>query len=135
MAIRIRKVILSVILLSFFLNVLVFTGCTKKPWSYDNVVWYSENPTIEIIKSPGENWIGTLRYGDTEMQIKLLWGPTGSFDIVDATKNDGETAVEEMTLLSGKVKYDKYSATLVIDKDYIFENKYSSIVLQRKNID
>ena len=132
---KIKSILLPVVLLTVFLNVLVFAGCTEKPWNYDNVVWYSENPKIEIIKRPGENWLGTLTTDDAEIQIELLWGPTGSFDIIDATKDDGNTAVEEMTLLDGRVKYDKNSVTLVINKDYIFENKYSSIVLQRKSID
>lgn len=129
---RFFKIILSVVLLSVILNVL--TGCTEKPWNYENVVWYSDNPSIEIIKISGENSFGTLKINDTEMEIELLWGPTGTFEIVDATKKDGNTVVEDMTLLRGRVKYDKDSATLVISEDHIYENKYSSIVLQRKDI-
>lgn len=129
---RFFKIILSVVLLSVILNVL--TGCTEKPWNYEDVVWYSDNPSIEIIKISGKNSFGTLKINDTEMEIELLWGPTGTFEIVDATKKDGNTVVEDMTLLRGRVKYDKDSATLVISEDHIYENKYSSIVLQRKNI-
>ena len=135
MAKSIQKFILPVVLLSVFFNVLIFSGCTEKPWNYDNVIWYSDNPAIEIIKLPGESWLGTLEIDDEEIQIMLLWGPTETFFIVDATKNDGNTAVEEMTLIKGKVKYDENSATLVIKKDYIFKYKYNSIILQRKNID
>ena len=114
---------------------LVLAGCTEKPWNYENVIWYSDNPQIEIIREPEKYWVGTLKLNDTEMQIELHWGPTGSFRIVDATKNDGNTAVEDMTLLGGRVKYDKNSAILVIKEDYIFDNKYSSIVLYRKDIE
>ena len=135
MAKSIQKFILSVVLLSVFFNVLIFSGCTEKPWYYDNVIWYSENPKIEIIKRPGKDWLGTLVTDDEEIQIELLWGPAGSFEIIDAKKDDGITPLEEMTLIKGKVKYDENSATLVIKKDYIFKYKYNSIVLQRKNID
>lgn len=131
----IRKAILPIILFSVILNVLVLAGCTEKPWNYENVIWYSDNPQIEIIREPEKYWVGTLKLNDTEMQIELHWGPTGSFRIVDATKNDGNTAVEDMTLLGGRVKYDKNSAILVIKEDYIFDNKYSSIVLYRKDIE
>ena len=137
MAKCVRKIILPVILLSLILNVLVLAGagCKKGPWSYDNVIWYSDDPQIEIIKELGKDWVGTLTVDDTEMQIELHWGGTWTYRIVDATKNDGNTAVEYMTLLWGRVEYKKNIVTLVIKEDYIFDYKYSSIKLIKKDIE
>ena len=47
-----KKKIKSIIILFLFLLVPCFSGCNsiKKPWSYENVVWSSENPQLTIIK-------------------------------------------------------------------------------------
>lgn len=120
---------------TLILIVSVLSACnTKKPWDYGNVEWYSETPVIRIIVSSETNNDGLMEIDGEEKPIRLLWGPALSFRLIDATKDDGDTAVEEMTLISGKVKYDKRSATLIIKKDNVFDNQYEKIVLHRKNL-
>ena len=138
MAKRVRKIILPVILLSLILNVLVLAGagCKKGPWSYDNVIWYSDNPIIELrTEYSGEPSIGYVEIDGKRTEIYLCWGPpTYTFTIRVYNAEDGVSIGTDELLLQGKVKFDKNSATLIIKEDYIFDYKYSSIVLFMKNI-
>lgn len=115
-----------------------FVGCEKKaPWDYPNVDWYSENPVLELhTEYSGEPSIGYMEINGEHIAIYLWWGPpTYTFTIHVYDSENGISDGTDKLLLSGKVKYDKNSATLVIKEDYIFDNKYSSIVLYRKDID
>ena len=129
-----KRVILPVILLTLILNMLVITGCNKAPWDYPNVDWYSENPVIELhTEYSGEPSIGYMEIDGEQTAVYLWWGPpTYTFTIHAYDSENGISVETDKLLLLGKVKYDKNSATLIISEDYIFENKYSSIVLKRK---
>lgn len=131
-----RKKFLKIIcfLVLLVVPVLYFTACTEKPWNYDNVIWYSNEPELEVTNSSDTPWLGIIKLNNSELSVQLLWGPTGSFEIIDYSKKDIETPIEDITILSGRVNYDKYTATLVIENDAVFDNKYQSIVLQKREI-
>ena len=120
--------------LCVFMVFLQITSCnSKKPWSYRNVVWYSEEPKIEIIKSEDYDWQGYLIVDGEKVAISLLWGPTCTFEIIDFSKDDGNTAMSEIRLISGRVEYNKNNAILIIKEDKVYNNEYSKIVLNRKD--
>jgi len=132
--IKMKKIITAI--LSFICTILFFVqiSCTtQKPWQYKNVVWYSVEPEIEIIKDENYDWEGHLIVNNEEISIILLWGPTNTFEIIDASKYNEQTPVDEITLLSGKVEYDKSKVTLIISIDFVFNSRYSKIILYRKD--
>ena len=131
---KMKKLITAI--LSFICTILFFVqiSCTtQKPWQYRNVVWYSVEPEIEIIKAENFNWEGYLIIDNEQILIDLLWGRTGTFEIVDSLKHDQQTPIEDIRLITGRVEYDDNSATLIITEDNIFNNKYSKIKLYRKD--
>ena len=129
-----KKISFALIFILCFLSVFSQTACKpKKPWSYRNVVWYSEEPKIEIIKSEEYDWQGYLIVDGEKVAISLLWGPTCTFEIIDFSKDDGITAMSEIRLISGRVEYNKNNAILIIKEDKVYNNEYSKIVLNRKN--
>lgn len=129
-----KKISFALIFILCFLSVFSQTVCKpKKPWSYRNVVWYSEEPKIEIIKSEKYDWQGYLAVDGEKVAISLLWGPTCTFEIIDFSKDDGNTAMSEIRLISGRVEYNKNNAILIIKEDKVYNNEYSKIVLNRKN--
>ena len=106
-----------------------------EPWHYDFVIWYSNEPKIEIIIFPPDTyWEGTLIVNNEQIPISLSWGPTESFDILDNSKESQDKPVEEARLMWGWVDYDENTATLIIEEDYIFDYKYDKIVLYRKDL-
>lgn len=131
--IQITLVIVYVVLLLVLL--LVFSACsTKKPWDYENVEWYSEEPSLQFVKTEEIYWEGTLKTKNETFQIRMLWGPTRSFDIIDATKDDGSTPVDDIRLIIGEVKCDDTSVVLVIKTDNVFNGEYKQIVLSHRDI-
>ena len=59
------------------------------------------------------------------MEVYLSWGPpTYSFEI--------RLSETEDLLLLGKVEYDPAGATLVIQTDHLFEDRYPTIRLSRR---
>lgn len=125
------------ILLSIMLLV-AFSSCfPMDPWSYDNVIWYSEDPEIEIIKAPNVYWEGFIVKDGQKIEVELSWGPTYSFDIIDAgyeLTSDGAIPADVIIYLSGRVKYDADHAFLVVEKDNLFDYKYSTITLSRRDV-
>lgn len=116
-----------------------FTACfQKKPWDYDNVVWYSEDPEIEITYSADVNYKGYIVKDGQTIEVQLLWGPTHSFDIIDAEyelTSEGAIPMSDVTIyLNGKVKYDSDHAYLIVNEDNLFNYKYSTITLNRRDI-
>ena len=125
---------LITVILSFICSILFFVqiSCaTQKPWQYNNVLWYSNEPEIEIIKNENYNWEGHLIVNNEELPVILLWGPTNTFEIIDASKYNEQIPIEEITLLSGNLEYDKSKVTLIIGIDVVFNSRYSNIILYR----
>lgn len=132
---KIYKITSSLVLI--FVLVFSFGACNcgpTPPWNYNDVIWYSESPFIEIECSTEKDYIGVMRFQEQEKQIQLLWGPSGGFNIVDQTKNDGHATVETISIIRGRVEYDKDTATLIIERDDFFNYEYEEIVLKRRNI-
>ena len=113
-----------------------FSGCNsiKKPWSYENVVWSSENPQLTIIKDKDNYFEGTLLSPEGQLKVKLLWGPGKTFTLIENLEDVSSTPINEITLLFGKVEYDKTFATLLIQEDNVFNNSYTKIELKRTSI-
>ncbi len=124
---------LSAVLMSFVM--LACISCTKKePWDYPNVDWYSEDPVVELhTEYSGEPSIGYMEINGQQVQVYLCWGPpTYTFSIYVYNSEDGISVGTDELLLSGKVKYDSETATLLISTDNVFESAFSTIVLSRR---
>ena len=104
------------------------------PWNYNDVIWYSETPFIEVENSSEKSYEGVMRFNGKEQEICLLWGPAGGFEIIDQTQNIDGVAVDTITIINGWVEYDKDTATLIIERDDFFNYEYEEIVLKRRNI-
>jgi len=123
-----------ILLLAVILS--TFVACVDmKPWDYDNVVWYSETPEIEIVKTADVYWKGYIVFDEQKIEVELIWGPTGSFRIIDTEylTSEGAIPADVITYLSGRVEYDSDSATLVISEDNLFGDKYDKIIMQRQD--
>ncbi|MCM1009070.1 MAG: hypothetical protein NC485_14375 [Ruminococcus flavefaciens] len=132
---KLKYAVIVIVLINILTLLFVLSACSDpKPWDYENVEWYSEMPSIQFVKTEDKYWEGTLKTKDETFQIQMLWGPTYSFEIIDATKDDGSTPVEDMLLIRGEVKFDNTSAVLVIKTDNIFNGEYKQIVLSHRDV-
>ena len=124
---------LSAVSMSFVM--LACISCTKQePWDHPNVDWYSEDPVMELHTDySGEPSIGYMEIDGQQVQVYLCWGPpTYTFSIYVYNSEDGISIGTDELLLSGKVKYDSETATLLISTDNVFEFAFSTIVLSRR---
>ena len=131
------KKLVSKFLLSSLIAVLLFASCKcgiEKPWNYEGVMWYSNTPDIIIWNDTNICFEGYMTIDNQQTPISLLWGPSGSFDIVDNSEENKNKPVEDVLYMWGWVDYDENTATLIIEEDYIFDYKYDKIVLYRKDL-
>ena len=131
------KKLLNTIFFIILTCLLCLSACKcgiEKPWNYEGVMWYSNTPDIIIWNDTNICFEGYMTIDNQQTPISLLWGPSGSFDIVDNSKESQDKPVEEARLMWGWVDYDENTATLIIEEDYIFDYKYDKIVLYRKDL-
>lgn len=128
------KSILGILLIVFFgLNLNACKSCDKnRPWLYTNVVWLSNDPVIKITAEDSNSPKGYMIINNEKIDIVMLWGESYYFAIVYA---DFDIVSNETTLIKGNLDFDDKSVTLIIEKDNIFNNKYSEIVLSRRAIE
>jgi hypothetical protein len=125
---------LFILLLPFFIT--ASCSASKKPWAYNNVVWSSEQPEIEITKKTGEDWTGYIVVDGNKQMIELIWGQTYSFRILEINEGDRTQNVvtDDITLLKGKVRFNSKSVTLIIKVDNVFNNEFDKIILTRRDL-
>lgn len=124
---KIYKITSSLVLMLLLIFSFGAWNCgPTKPWEYDNVIWYSEVPFMEFSLSADDNWNGIIKCEDEIISIRMVWGPS-SF-AVENSRN------EDKIVLEGKLIYDKHTATLIVQKDEVFNYEYEEIVLKRRNI-
>lgn len=109
---------------------------TDGPWDLYNVVWYSEDPKIEIIKDENHYLDGYLYSDEEKIEIHLVWGPGLSCEIVH---KDGypfeDGSVSDKILLEGEFSYNGEYVTLQVETDKVYDYKYKEIILYKRAVD
>ena len=86
--IQITSIIICIIVIAILVvTTLICIGIYRsrngeKPWDAYNVVWYSEDPKIEIIDDEKFHLDGYLIKDEEKIKIHILWGPEFSYEIV-----------------------------------------------------
>jgi hypothetical protein len=125
---------LSSLLILLFSISFILISCSTKPWEYNEGTLYSKQPEIEIIKKPGEDFLGYIVVENNKIPIVLLWGPTRAFDILEVNEDLTHGVIsDETVLLRGRVKSNSKTITLIISVDNIFNNEFKEIILLMKN--
>ena len=113
-------VIYIIIAISFSIMVIRFIHYRnqEKPWDVPSVIWYSEDPKIEIIKDENHCWQGYLIKDEEKIEVNLAWGPEFSYAIVHRDAS-----------LHGEY------VTLKIETDKVYDYKYKEIILYKRAIE
>lgn len=128
-----KKLVQFNIFILIFINIILNCACKpKKPWSYRDVVWFSNSPEMVIIKAEDYYLEGYLKYNNKELKIELIWGPSKNYFVIDLTKDDGKTSVVDISFFYGNLDYTNNTVTLNIETDNLFDGKYKKIVLRKK---
>ncbi len=131
-------VIYIIIAISFSIMVIRFIHYRnqEKPWDVPSVIWYSEDPKIEIIKDENHCWQGYLIKDEEKIEVNLAWGPEFSYEIYhrDASLPEDEISPDE-NLLVGSLSYNGEYVTLKIETDKVYDYKYKEIILYKRAIE
>lgn len=108
----------------------------EKPWDLDYVIWYSEDPKIEIIDDENFCWQGYLIKDDEKIEVNLAWGPNFNYEIYhrDASLSEDEISPDE-NLLEGSLSYNGEYVTLKVEVDKVYDHKYKEIILYKRAIE
>lgn len=126
--------LLLVVITALFLPV-AFSSCVGAgPWELNNIVWYSEDPVMEIVDMTGKRRDGTIIVDGEQIQMRMLWGFSYSYEIIDLLKDDGNTPVDNIALIWGRMEYESGIVTLIVEGDKLFNYKYDQIILKYRNL-
>ena len=107
----------------------LLAGCTEKPWDLKNVIWYSDDPVIEVPRT--ETHIGFIKNGAETIVVWLTWGSSNKFSFYEyiegATSYHGDDA-----LLKGTLTYKKGVVILTINVNNIANFDYDTITLKSR---
>ncbi len=141
--IQITSIIICIIVIAILVvTTLICIGIYRsrngeKPWDAYNVVWYSEDPKIEIIDDEKFHLDGYLIKDEEKIKIHILWGPEFSYEIVhrDTSLPEDEIVSNEILLLEGSLSYNGEYVTLKIETDKVYDYKYKEIILYKRAIE
>jgi len=133
-----RKIIAIWLLLTLLPIIIFFSIMTisemrkySKATPYDLLgsSWSSDDPAIylEINENGGDGYIIV----DGEKILAHLETTSGTAATLYALVQNGESYRRGLALLKGDCKFSDDSIIMKISKDYVFNNKYQRIILQR----
>ena len=132
--IQITSVIICIIVIAVLvITTLICIGLYRsrngeKPWDAYNVVWYSEDPKIEIINYEDLCWDGYLIKDEEKIEVSLSWGFSMTFQICYR----GNDCSDEATLIRGELEYNGEYVTLKIETDKVYEYQYKELILYKR---
>ena len=116
------------------LYAVLFSGCDPRSGKYPFQKceqWYSEEPQISLNYSKRED--GTWKMYETLLydgEVKEIELAMHSYDFWVYPAPSGHVINHDDLLFSGSWKYRNGNLVLIVEEDFIFDGKYSKIILK-----